>query len=79
MSTDPRQFAERFAEFVRATPVDDLKRNAQTWFAARLAELDLVPRTEFDQQAALLARAEARLAALETKVAQIEAGRGPSA
>jgi BMFP domain-containing protein YqiC len=72
MSMNSESLGSRFAEWVRATPAEDLRRNAHAWFSARLAELELVPRSEFDQQVRLLERCEARLAELEAKVAALE-------
>jgi ubiquinone biosynthesis accessory factor UbiK len=73
MSRSTERLTDAFGEFIRQVPVDDLKNNAHAWLAARLADLDLVPRAEFDQQLALLARTEARLAQLEARVAELEA------
>lgn len=39
----------------------------------KLAQFDLVPREEFEQQTHLLARAEQRVAALEARIATLEA------
>ena len=51
----------------------DLESNFKAILQAQLAKLDLVSRNEFDVQAAVLARAQATLAALEERLKDIEA------
>ena len=51
----------------------DLETNFKAVLQAQLAKLDLVNRTEFDVQAALLARTQAALAAMEQRLKDIEA------
>jgi BMFP domain-containing protein YqiC len=51
----------------------DLEGNFKAVLQAQLAKLDLVSRTEFDVQAALLARTQASLAVLEARLKDIEA------
>jgi ubiquinone biosynthesis accessory factor UbiK len=51
----------------------DLEGNFKAILQAQLTKLDLVARNEFDVQAALLARTQAALAALETRLKDIEA------
>jgi hypothetical protein len=51
----------------------DLESNFKAVLQAQLAKLDLVSRTEFDVQAALLARTEAALGAMEQRLKEIEA------
>jgi ubiquinone biosynthesis accessory factor UbiK len=57
----------------------DLENNFKAVLQAQLAKLDLVSRTEFDVQAALLARTQAALAAMEQRLKDIEAKLGGSA
>jgi BMFP domain-containing protein YqiC len=68
--------ARRLAEAVPA-PVRnfgrDLEGNFKAVLQAKLAKLDLVSRNEFDVQAALLARTQAALAAMEQRLKEIEA------
>jgi BMFP domain-containing protein YqiC len=52
---------------------EDLGRSFRATLEAGLARLDLVTREEFDVQAAVLARSRAKLAALEKRVAALEA------
>jgi ubiquinone biosynthesis accessory factor UbiK len=64
------ELARKFADFVQAASGPELRSNAQQWFTARLRDLDLVTREEFDLQVKLLARANAKLDELEAKLAQ---------
>jgi len=50
----------------------DLESNFKAVLQAQLAKLDLVSRTEFDVQAALLARTQAALTAMEQRLKDIE-------
>jgi len=52
----------------------DLQTNLRAVLQSALARLDLVTRQEFDVQAAVLARAREKLAALEARIAALEAG-----
>jgi BMFP domain-containing protein YqiC len=67
--------ARRLAEAVPA-PVRnfgrDLEGNFKAVLQASLAKLDLVSRNEFDVQAAVLARTQAALAAMEQRLKEIE-------
>jgi len=55
----------------------DLESNFKAVLQAQLAKLDLVSRTEFDVQAALLARTQTALAAMEARLRDIEANLTP--
>jgi hypothetical protein len=55
----------------------DLESNFKAVLQAQLAKLDLVSRTEFDVQTALLARTEAALGAVEQRLKDIEAKLSP--
>ena len=50
----------------------DLENNFKAVLQAQLAKLDLVSRNEFDVQAALLARTQAALAAMEARLKDLE-------
>ena len=56
-----------------ATPIADLEKNLRAMLAASFARLDLVTREDFEVQKELLARAQSRLAALETRLTELEA------
>ena len=52
----------------------DVEANLRAVVQSALARLDLVTRQEFDVQAAVLARAREKLAALEARIVVLEAG-----
>lgn len=64
--------ADKFAKLLENAPVEDLRNNAKTWFAARLTDLDLVTRSDYDLAATRLARLEAKLSELEARLKQLE-------
>jgi len=64
---------QRFATLIAATPAADIEKNLRTLLASSLARLDLVPREDFEVQRALLQRALEHQAALEARLAEIEA------
>lgn len=51
---------------------EDINRNLRASLESGLARLDLVTREEFDVQSAVLARSREKLAALETRIAELE-------
>ncbi|MDE1923738.1 MAG: accessory factor UbiK family protein [Gammaproteobacteria bacterium] len=67
-----RRLADSVPQSVRALG-RDLEGNFKAVLQAQLAKLDLVTRQDFDVQTALLARAREQLAALETRLAELEA------
>jgi len=76
---DPKFFEDisaRIAAALAATPAADLEKNLRAMLTAQFARLDLVTRGDFEVQKELLARAQARLAALERSLADIEGKRG---
>ncbi|MEW6512362.1 MAG: accessory factor UbiK family protein [Pseudomonadota bacterium] len=77
---DPKFFEEISAGISRAlaaTPAADIEKNLRAMLTAQFAKLDLVTRVDFDIQKELLARAQARLAQLEVKIAELEEQRKP--
>jgi ubiquinone biosynthesis accessory factor UbiK len=72
-----RRLAEAVPPSVR-TLGRDLEANFKAVLQAQLAKLDLVSRTEFDVQAALLARTQAALTAMEQRLKEIEGKLSPS-
>jgi BMFP domain-containing protein YqiC len=68
------ELGERIAEAARASPGQDVERNLRALLAAFFDRLDLVVREDFEVQKQLLERAQARLAALEARLAELEAG-----
>lgn len=67
----------RIADLVANSPARDIEKNARAMIASAFARLDLVTREEFDVQAALLARSQEKLAALEARLARLEAASQP--
>lgn len=77
---DPKlleDLSARISAAVAATPVADIEKNLRVLLSAGLAKLDLVPRTDFEIQKELLARAQTRLSTLEARLAALEAQRKP--
>lgn len=62
------------SEMIKNSPAADIERNVKAMMTQTLSRLDLVTREEFDIQTALLEKALARVAALETRLAALEAG-----
>ncbi len=73
-----RRLAESVPESLRAFG-RDLEGNFKAVLQAQFAKLDLIGRQEFDVQAALLARTEAKLAGLEARLREIEGKLAPTA
>jgi BMFP domain-containing protein YqiC len=79
MAFDPRlidDLARRLAGSVPESVVAlrrDLELNFKGVLQGQLARLELVTREEFDVQAAVLKRTRAKLAALEKRLAELEA------
>ncbi|MEA3107600.1 MAG: ubiquinone biosynthesis accessory factor UbiK [Gammaproteobacteria bacterium] len=67
-----RRLADAVPESVRSFG-RDLEGNFKAVLQAQLSKLDLVSRNEFDVQAALLARTQATLTALEARLKELEA------
>ena len=67
------EVTSRISELIAASPARDMEKNARALLTSALARLDLVTREEFDVQAALLARSQEKLAALDARVAGLEA------
>jgi BMFP domain-containing protein YqiC len=63
----------RLAAFAAANPAKDLEKNFRGLLASAFARLDLVTREEYDVQVQVLARTREKLAALEARLAELEA------
>ena len=63
----------RIADALRDTPAADLERNLRALLVSWFDRLDLVSREDFDVQRKLLERAQAKLAELEKRTAELEA------
>ena len=67
------ELSARLAAFAANNPAKDLEKNLRGMLSSTFAKLDLVSREEYDVQTRVLARAKEKLAALEARVAQLEA------
>lgn len=67
------ELSARLAALAAANPAKDLEKNFRGMLSSTFAKLDLVTREEYDVQVRLLARAMEKLAALEARVAEMEA------
>ena len=72
------ELSARLAAMAADNPAKDLERNFRGMLSSAFSRLDLVSREEYDVQAQVLARAREKLAALEARVAELEA-RKPAA
>ncbi len=70
------ELAARLSELAAANPAKDLERNFRALLSSAFTRLELVSREEYDAQAEVLARSREKLAALEARVAQLEARAG---
>jgi BMFP domain-containing protein YqiC len=71
-----RRLADSVPESLRSFG-RDLEGNFKAVLQAQLSKLDLVSRQEFDVQAALLARTQEKLAALESRLQGLEGKLAP--
>jgi len=72
---DKRVFDElndRISDAFRDSPAQDVEKNLKALLAAGFTRLDLVLREDFEIQQKLLERAQAKLAELEARIAQLE-------
>ena len=69
------EFSAKVRELLAKTPARDIETNMRAMLTSTFARLDLVTRHEFDIQTELLARTRDKLAALEAKLAALEADR----
>ena len=67
------ELSARLAALAAANPLKDLERNFRALLASTFERLELVSREEYDVQVQVLARTREKLAALEKRVAELEA------
>jgi len=67
------QLRERIQEALRASPATDLEKNLNAVMTAFFDRFDLAAREDLEVHRKLLERAQAKLAALEARVAELEA------
>ena len=73
------EMSARVSSLLAATPAGDVEKNMRAALSGLFAKLDLVTREEFDVQREVLTRAREKLAALETRVTELEAQSKPNA
>jgi BMFP domain-containing protein YqiC len=71
------ELSARLAALAAANPARDLEKNFRGMLSSTFAKLELVTREEYDVQSRVLARAREKLAALEARVAELEARAKP--
>ena len=71
------ELRERIGEALRASPVKDVEKNLHALLGAFFERFDLAAREDLEVHKKLLERAQAKLQALEARVAELEA-RKPS-
>jgi BMFP domain-containing protein YqiC len=65
--------SDKLSDAAKSSPAKDIEKNMRALLTQGFAKLDLVTREEFDVQAQVLARTREKLAALEARVAELEA------
>ena len=65
-----QDFQQKVMDLIKASPAADIERNIKALMGQTFNKLELVSREEFDIQAALLQSLQARVAALEARLAQ---------
>ena len=68
--------AAKIGKAVEASPAKDIEKNVKALLQGGLARLDVVTRTEFETQTAVLLKTREKLERLEARVAELE-GRAP--
>ena len=63
---------ERMQDMLRNSPAQDIEKNLRALLAGWFDRMDLVMREDFDVQKKLLERAQATLAELEARIAELE-------
>jgi BMFP domain-containing protein YqiC len=66
------ELRNRVAEALRGSPAQDLEKNLNALLASFFDRFELASREDVDVQRKLLERAQAKLAALEARVAELE-------
>ena len=67
------ELRHRISEALRDSPVQDIERNLHALLGAFFDRFDLATREDLDLQKKLLERAQVKLAALEARIAELEA------
>lgn len=67
-----KDLGQRLGDAARNSPAQDLEKNLRALLGAFFDRFDVVLREDFDVQRKLLERAQAKLSALEARVAELE-------
>jgi BMFP domain-containing protein YqiC len=67
------ELRHRISQALRDSPVKDIEKNLHALLGAFFDRFDLATREDLDLQKKLLERAQAKLVALEARVAELEA------
>jgi ubiquinone biosynthesis accessory factor UbiK len=73
------ELGARVSNAVRDSPAADIEKNLRVLLTGFFDRFDLVAREDFDVQRKLLERAQAKLATLEARVAELESRNPPPA
>ena len=73
------ELAGKIGNAIAESPVKDVKKNVKTLLGSTFGKLDLVTREEFDIQQQVLIKTREKLAALEARLAKLEAAAAPAA
>ncbi len=65
--------AAKIGKAVEASPAKDIEKNVKAMLQGGLSKLDVVPRSEFETQAAVLLKTREKLERLEARVMELEA------
>ena len=68
------ELSGKVSALLAQSPAKDVEKNVRALLTSFFGRLDLVTREEFDVQARLLARSREQLSAMESRVAELEAG-----
>jgi BMFP domain-containing protein YqiC len=66
------EFQKNVGELIARSPAADIERNVKAFMGQAFTRMDLITREEFDVQAALLVKAQARIESLETQLQSLE-------
>lgn len=67
------EMQSKINQAIENSPAKDIEKNVKSMMTQGFAKLDLVTREEFDVQTQVLAKTRAKLEALETRLAELEA------
>lgn len=73
MNTFFNDLQNKISQAIENSPAKDIEKNVKSMMTQGFSKLDLVTREEFDIQTQVLAKTRAKLEALETRLAELEA------